>query len=163
MVACPQCQALVPDIDGPIHEYFGASPGCWKIYGEVLAKEYGEQQYMKVHRLTVDAYAVQHPGSQDPRAIQSVNVHLLALHLVFERGCDFKFATQALSKIIEKRKGSFLWLEPPPFLGEVKVTDVLLASQPDEHVRLVNDWAISAWKAWAKYHPQISELAKEVL
>ena len=35
------CGAGVPDIDGPVHGYPDASPGCWDLYGPVLAKKYG--------------------------------------------------------------------------------------------------------------------------
>ena len=73
---CAGCGALVPVTDGPTHPYIGASPGCWAIYGEVLAREYGEYAYPPVHRLTVDAYAAQHPGVPSRRSIQSVAIHL---------------------------------------------------------------------------------------
>ena len=86
IVLCPDCGALTPDVDGPTHPYVGASVGCWAMYGEVLAKEYGEYRYPSVHRLTVDAYSVQHPGTPSRRSIQSVAVHLVSLYLVLERG-----------------------------------------------------------------------------
>jgi hypothetical protein len=39
---CVGCGAVVPDADGPAHRYFGASPGCWRLYGEVLGREYAD-------------------------------------------------------------------------------------------------------------------------
>src|SRR5436190_1879442 len=47
-VPCIGCGVLTPDADGPTHPYLGASPGCWAVYGEVLAREYGEypRQYV---------------------------------------------------------------------------------------------------------------------
>jgi hypothetical protein len=42
------------------------------VYGEMLAREYGDPAYFRVHQLTVDTYAVQHPGPRERRAIQSV-------------------------------------------------------------------------------------------
>ncbi len=59
---CFSCGALVPATDGTTHDHMLSSPGCWAIYGEVLAREYERPAYMADHRLTVDAYAVQHPG-----------------------------------------------------------------------------------------------------
>ena len=96
LIPCVGCGALVPDVAGPTHPYIGASRGCWAIYGEVLAKEYGEYGYPPVHGLTVDAYAAQHPGTPSRQAIQSVAVHLIALYLVLERGYGFARATEAL-------------------------------------------------------------------
>src|SRR5690349_15169292 len=68
LVACVGCGAMVPDIDGPTHRYLGASPGCWQIYGEVLAGKDG----VMPHRLLVDVYAAQHPGVEGKQSSQSV-------------------------------------------------------------------------------------------
>jgi hypothetical protein len=70
---------LVPDVEGPVHRYLESSPGCWRLYGEVLAREYSDLAFWAAHRLTVDSYAVQHPGRSSPQTIQSVCVHLLSL------------------------------------------------------------------------------------
>lgn len=55
---CHQCGGHSPRFEGATHEYFGASPSCWKVFGDILAKEFANPEYMKVHRLTVDTYAV---------------------------------------------------------------------------------------------------------
>ncbi len=80
MNICPDCKVELPFFDGPTHAYLGGNASCWKAYGELLAKEYGEPNYMKFHRWTVDAYAAQHPGQPDPRATSSVYIHLMALY-----------------------------------------------------------------------------------
>jgi hypothetical protein len=67
-IPCIGCHALFPDVDGPVHRYMESSPGCWASYGEVLVREYTEPSYFGVHRLTVDAYAVQHPGVRRRKA-----------------------------------------------------------------------------------------------
>jgi hypothetical protein len=41
----------VPDIKGPTHDYIGASPGCWAIYGELSEKETGDFRIMRYHQL----------------------------------------------------------------------------------------------------------------
>lgn len=68
-VSCIGCGAAVPSTDGPTHAYIGASPGCWACYGQVLTKEYSDYRFAPVHRLTVDTYAVQHPGKPERRAM----------------------------------------------------------------------------------------------
>ena len=45
-------------------------------------RELGELRNPDIHRLSVDTYAVQHPGVPERRSIQSVAVHLMCLCLV---------------------------------------------------------------------------------
>jgi hypothetical protein len=158
-IICPDCKALVDNIQGEVHPYFGANAGCWKLFGEILAREYGSLAYMKVHRLTVDAYAAQHPGRNEPRAAQSVNVHLMALYLILEKHMPFDFVTKALGKVVEKKKHNFTWLVPPSSLGAMTILDVAAANTPDQHAQLVWDWATSVWKAWEPRRKTIEELA----
>lgn len=84
--ACPGCGARFPAFDGPVHEYMESSAGCWRAFGEVLAREYGNPKLLAIHRLSIDAYAVQHPGGASRQAVQSVGVHLARLCLFLERG-----------------------------------------------------------------------------
>src|SRR5690606_31620011 len=82
---CIGCGGLFPVIDGPTHRYMLCSPGCWACYGEVLAREYDDVLYWRVHGMTVDTYAVQHPGDGSPQAVRSVALHLISLCAVLER------------------------------------------------------------------------------
>ena len=150
-VPCIGCGGLVPDIDGPVHRYLESSPGCWRVYGEVLAREYSDLAFWAVHRLTVDSYAVQHPGRRSPQTIQSVCVHLLSLCLVLERGADPEYATRAMPGMV-RQKDRFVWLTPPRSLGRITVLDVAAASTVAEHAQKVRAWAESAWAAWAPHH-----------
>ncbi len=84
---CFSCGAIVSDLEGLIHPYMLSSPGCWKIYGEILAKEYAPETYdPDPHRITVDTYAVTHPGvKEERRAIQSVTIHLIRLYYFLKK------------------------------------------------------------------------------
>jgi hypothetical protein len=118
---------------------------------------------MRFHRWTVDTYAVQHPGKPEPRTIQSVHVHLLALYLLIERKADPDFATAAMGKVLEKKKSDFRWLSPPENLGSVTVVQVHAAKTPEEHGFFVQKWAESIWLAWREHHPEIKRLAEACL
>ena len=131
-----------------------SSPACWAAFGVVLAREYSDQAYFQVHRLSVDAYAVQHPGSSSPQTIQSVAVHLIRLCLLLERGLPMERANDAMLKASELEK-KFVWLTPPASLGTVTVADVRHASSVEAHMAAVRHWAESAWKAWSPYHATI--------
>ncbi|HVC37091.1 MAG TPA: DUF5946 family protein [Gammaproteobacteria bacterium] len=154
MINCMGCGGSFADIKGPTHRYMESCPGCWAAYGEVLAREYSDPAYFQVHRLTVDAYAVQHPGQLSAQSIQSVAVHLIRLCLLLEQGLDMPHANAAMLTAV-KSKGSYTWLAPPPSLGSMTIADVHGAKDAEEHKRLVRAWAASAWSAWSPHHETI--------
>ena len=108
------------------------------MYGEVLAREYSDPTYFEVHRLTVDAYAVQHPGSIDRQSIQSVGVHLIRLCLFLEHGLTAENANDAMLKAA-KNKHSFIFLEPPQSFGSITAADIYKARSATEHKGIVRE------------------------
>ena len=117
-IICFGCGALVSDREGPTHPYMLSSPGCWKLYGEILAKEYTLVNYdLDTHRITVDTYALTYPGIKERRAIQSVYIHLISLFYTFEKEMSGIQTTQILKSVVENKNiaNAFLWLEPPQF------------------------------------------------
>jgi hypothetical protein len=159
LIPCTGCGALVPDVDGPTHRYIGASPGCWAIFGEVLAKEYSDYaRYTSAHQLTVDAYAAQHPGIPSRQSTQSVAIHLISLHVLLERGLDTAQATNTMRRAL-KRWEEFVWLEPPESPGWLTILDVIGAQDLAEHQSAVRRWAESVWEAWALHHATVRRWA----
>jgi hypothetical protein len=158
LIRCLGCGALVPDIDGPSHEYMLAAPGCWATFNEVAVQQY-EIASFDLRRMAVDAYAVQHPGTTDRRAVQSVAVHLISLYFVLERGITPTAATDKM-RVALTDKSRFVWLKPPSSMGEITVVDVVNITDPTEHEALVKRWARSAWEAWSAHHDQIRKWAK---
>lgn len=130
-----------------------SSPACWRRFGEVLAREFGDPAWLTPHQITVDAYAGQHPGSPGRRSNQSVALHLTTLGLVFERDFDPSKAP-ALHKWMAHRP-DYTRLEPPSMKGRLTVADVLAASDPAEHERLVREWGRDVWDAWSAHHATI--------
>ena len=133
-----------------------SSPACWAAYGEVLAREYSDPAYFQVHRLSVDSYAVQHPGHENPQAIQSVAVHLIRLSLQLERQLTPEQANSAMVQAT-LNKGRYHWLEPPANLGDVTVANVLKAGSVEAHIAAVRRWAKAAWQAWTPHHATVRE------
>lgn len=158
-VPCPGCGGLFPDVEGPTHQYMESSPGCWATYGRVLAREYESDALSDVHRLSVDAYAAQHPGSPSPQSMKSVGVHLIRLCLTVERGFDVRESNRVMVAV-SKVKGKFGWLNPPGSLGDLTVADVACAGGDDEHRVAVTAWARSVWEAWASHHGTVREWAE---
>ena len=149
-VPCVGCGAHVPVISGPVHSYMESAPGCWALFGEVLAREYSDAAFAAAHRLTVDSYAVQHPGQPSAQSIQSVGLHLISLSLVLGHGATMQEATKALQRG-SRFSDALFWLEPPSDRGAITVLDVGVAENPETHVRRVWDWARCAWAAWSQH------------
>jgi hypothetical protein len=151
---CPGCGLTLLEYDGPTHPYVGSSAACWALYGELLAREYGQLGYPECHSLTVDAYAVQHPGRREPRSINSVASHLCGLYLVFERGVDSPAATALKNRVLTTNP-RFVWLPPPVPNGDLTVYDVLANEDDQEHCEVVERWARSVWDAWELHHETV--------
>lgn len=160
VTSCPGCGVELPAVEGPVHRYIESSPACWAAYGEVLAREYQNPEYMAVHRLTVDAYSVQHPGHPGRQATQSVCSHLISLCAVIERGLTHGEATKLLGRAVASIK--FAWLEPPPSMGPITVVSILPASTAADHQRAVERWALSSWQAWSAHHVTIRKWAAQL-
>lgn len=148
--ACPGCGALLAPQAGPTHPYIGASPACWARFGEISAREYENHEDLGVHQLTVDAYAVQHPGEPERRSIQSVAVHLMTLGMVIEDGADPRHGPTLHKRIV--KRPAFAWLDPPAMEGRLTILHVLEAEDPSAHERAVREWAADVWDAWGPHH-----------
>lgn len=138
----------LPAEAGPAHPYMLGSAACWRGYGELLAAQYSDPERMRFHQLVVDAYAAQHPGDDDPRAIQSVAIHLMTLALFLDRGVDPALGTQLHMQMVTRP--TFHRLHRPDEASEGTLTfqhvpldgDVALARER------AYEWARSVWDSW---------------
>ena len=160
--ACPGCGArYLPQVLDETHPYIGASPACWAAFGELLAREFGDVSFGRVHRHSVDVYAVQHAGIADRRQRQSVALHLVGLCHWLEHdlaGERLNAITQRLASVDRE----WPWLAPPDTYP-MTVTDVLVAHDGPEHVELVHRWAETTWDAWSEHHATVRRWAAEAL
>jgi hypothetical protein len=134
-----------------------SSPACWAAFGRVLAREYNDATLMPVHRLTVDTWAVQHPGDGSRRAIQSVGLHLARLMIQIEQRLEGEAANRAMLGFAARK--ALLPALPPPPRFRVNVADVVGAVAPDAHVAAVRPWAASTWEDWREQHDFIRRWA----
>jgi CTP:molybdopterin cytidylyltransferase MocA len=159
---CPGCGIRVPaPPDGPTHEYIESSPGCWALFNELLAREFGDPSYGRVHRHTVDVYAVQHPGRNDRRQRQSVALHLIGLAHWLDHGLEQDRLTTITQRLASEDR-DWPWLEPPAAYA-MTVVDVHGARSGAEHQALVRRWAQVTWDAWSNDHAQVREWAADAL
>lgn len=163
-IACIGCGAQVPDSEGASFRYPNAgSPGCWAVFGQILAREFENPLYFPEHRLSVDTYAIQHPGDPTPQTIQSVNVHLMALCLTFDYQMPSEQVTTLMGRSVRHYKGRLEWLEPPTQSYEITVNDVVQARTPDEHLEWVRRWARHTWEVWQPHHAVVRRQVAEVI
>jgi hypothetical protein len=74
------------------------------MFEEILAKEFSDYRYGKIHRLTVDAYALQHPEAY-MRSGKSFAAHLTGMCAALEHE-----DTLELNRTVQK------WLSSNPVL-----------------------------------------------
>jgi CTP:molybdopterin cytidylyltransferase MocA len=159
---CPGCHArYLPQKLDETHPYIGASPACWATFGEVLAREFGDMNFGRVHRQSVDVYSVQHPGTDDRRQRQSVAAHLIGLCHWLEHGLEFD-RLNAITQRLASEDRPWPWLTPPTSYP-MTVVDLVAARDGAEHVELVRRWAETTWTAWSAHHPTVRQWAAEAL
>ena len=112
----------------------------------------------QVHRLTVDAYAAQHPGLPERRAIQSVWAHLIGLYLGLELGLSPGFVRRVMASLASEADG-LTWLTPPASLGVLTIADVAAAPDSLAHGAIVGRWAAEVWRAWGEHHAGVRSVA----
>ena len=120
----------------------------------MLAREYGAYATHANHRVSVDAYAVQHPGVEGPQAMRSVAMHLMRLCLVYERGMPPATGRGMAPRLLAQPPG-VAWLQPPAHRGARTVADVAAAANADEHLLRVDDWGRELWAAWSEHHATV--------
>jgi hypothetical protein len=156
---CQGCGVALAPCAGATHPYMLSSPSCWALFGDVLGREYLDPVRMAVHKLTVDAYAVQHPGRNEPRAVRSVWGHLASLYWQIERQAPPEIARRAIAAVaaVADKLG---WMEPPA-PASLTVADVAAAGDASEHCASVRRWAEAVWNAWGDQHPRIAQVAEQ--
>jgi hypothetical protein len=163
IVPCVGCRGLVSDEDGPIHRYMTASPGCWRIHTELGA---GSMPRTPRSPLTVDAYAVTHPGVPGPQSTPSVWIHLVTLCAIIEKGWAVEHAVR-LRRVGADAFDRWPWLDRPDLMGDVTAVDVAraleVAGDDPTAADLVEAWIDAAWGAWSAHHPAVRTRTDELV
>jgi len=135
-----------------------SSPACWAASSTLLAREYSDPELMSVLRLSVDAWAVQHPGDGSRRAIQSVGLHLARLMVQIEDGLEGRRANDAMLAFAAGKET--LPELPARTSYTITVASVINAVEPGDHRRAVRRWAEATWRDWADQHDFIRAWAR---
>ena len=159
--SCPGCAVSLPASDWPVDPGRNVSPACWERYTAVVAHEAEHLPALgRLHQLTVDTYAAQHPGPQVPAI--AVPFALIGLLLALDESWSGP-AVRAAHGFLAGHHADWPTFEPPDSRGAVTAADVAGARGPDQHVALVERWAAVTWDAWRDEHHRIRAWAAEVL
>jgi Family of unknown function (DUF5946) len=154
--ACPGCGLVLAPFNGPTHAYIGASPACWRLYGQVSTISWGPRDGLPLRRLVADTYHVQHPGVRRVRAVQSVAVHLMGLCMILDRGIEpVQIRRLGGERSPVRRTVDLHWLEPPRPNGTLTVRAPLDAVGAEQHAASVEAWARDVWSAWEPHHDTV--------
>jgi len=142
---CEGCGLVVP----------GGTSGCQALMDELLARDFSDVLYFRVHRLMVDTYALQHPERYCASA-KSLAAHLAGLCSILEFGGNRATGSDALRKSLDGGRMDLEKPEIPARRGELTIADVRGAAGPVAYGDAVERWARSTWDA---YTP-LQELAR---
>jgi len=145
---CPGCGLAVGPTDGPRHPYIGSSPGCWALFNELLVSGPGGDV---PGQLAGDAYAVQHPGALERRAIQSACVHAINLCARLE----WDYPEKRVKDLMRTALTHPEWWRPfgmPTPIGTITVADVVAEPDPESRAERTMAWAKDIWAVHAPHH-----------
>jgi len=124
--------------------------GCVQIFEEILAREFSDYRYGKIHRLTVDAYSLQHPEAY-MRSGKSFAAHLTGMCAALEYE-DPPALNRAVQKWLSANPKIDKPVDLPDQRGNLTITYIHRASDADEHIQRVREWARDVWSAWSEHH-----------
>jgi hypothetical protein len=144
---CESCGAFVAQ----------GKAGCLKLFEEILAREFSDYRYGIIHRLTVDAYSLQHPDEY-MRSGKSFAAHLTGMCAALEDE-DALAVNQTVQKWLSTNPSVAKPARLPERRGSLTIAYVHSAPDADEHVRRVREWAREVWAAWSEHR----ELARRLI
>ena len=136
----------------------GGKAGCLKLFEEVIAREFSDYRYGRIHRLTVDAYSLQHPNDY-MRSGKSFAAHLTGICAALESD-DSATANQKVQKWLSTNPEIARPAQVPDARGALTITHIHGAAA-DEHVQRVGEWALDVWGAWSAHHSLARQLIAE--
>ncbi len=128
----------------------GGKAGCLKMFEEILTREFSDYRYGKAHRLTVDAYSLQHPDEYMSSG-KSFAAHLTGMCAALEHG-DALALNQAVQKWLSRNPKVEKPVQIPEQRGGLTVAYIHGAADADEHIRRAREWARDVWGAWSEHH-----------
>jgi hypothetical protein len=122
--------------------------GCHRLFEEILAREFRDYRYGTIHRLTVDAYSLQHPDEY-MRSGKSFAAQLTGMCVAFEHE-----DTSTLNRVMQQWLSTNTRIEKPAQIpkrrGNLTIAYIHGALDADEQIKRVREWARDVWNMWSE-------------
>lgn len=128
----------------------GGASGCHGIFEELLARDSSNPPDLRVHRMMVDTYCLQHP-ERYCRSSKSLASHLVSLCSMIEADEDRATGADAIREWLDGRSPAEK-TELPSSRGELTIEHVRDSQAPEEHAEAVEQWARTTWEAYSPLH-----------
>jgi hypothetical protein len=139
----------------------GGTAGCRAEFDSLVGRDFGDPRFFAVHRLFVDAYALQHPDEFCASA-KSLAAHLVGLHLILDGKADPATGTEALRRWLDG-PGRLAKPAVPADRGTLTLADLAGIDDPQAWQSAVTAWARDIWHNWRDLHLHAGQWAKEAL
>lgn len=132
-------------------EIEGGSEGCQALFDELLARDFSDARYFRVHRTMVDTYCLQHPERYCVSG-KSLAAHLCGLCWALENEGGRAVGPEQLQRWLN---GNPKIDKPllPSHRGELTIADVRSAPDPASYANAVDRWARATWSAYRELQP----------
>ena len=132
-------------------EVHGGAAGCQTLFDELLARDFGDVRFGRLHRMMVDIYSLQHPDRYCASA-KSFAAHLTGLCWLIEhpetsRATGNDALRAWLDGVPELSRPT-----PPESRGALTIAHVHAQVDAAAYARAVEEWASSTWAAYAPLH-----------
>ncbi len=148
--ACEDCGALAAE----------GKTDCLKLFEETIAREFSDYRYGKIHRLTVDAYSLQHPDDY-MRSGKSFAAHLTGICAALENDEDALALNQTVQKWLSTNPKIDKPVQIPERRGNLTIAYIQSAVDADEYGKRVREWVQDVWSAWSEHHALAKQLIAE--
>ena len=148
--ACTECGLVTED----------GTQGCGGIFDRLLARDFSNALYFRMHRMLVDTYALQHPARYCASA-KSLAAHLAGLGW-FMRHPDASRAVgpESLQRWLSGRT-DVVKPDLPTFRGTLTIGDIDDSAGPLEYGQAVERWARATWDAYLELHSTADRWIRE--
>jgi len=136
--------------------------GCRRLFEELLARDFSDARYFRVHRLMVDTYCLQHPDEYCA-STKSLLAHLTGVGWLLENDVSRAVGSQALRRWIAASHASLNKPPLPSERGRLTVADVRNTTTPIMYAHAVDRWARATWEAYAPLHETVRQWIREAL
>jgi Family of unknown function (DUF5946) len=114
-----------------------------------------------IHQHVVDAYGVQHAGSESKPI--GIVFGLIGLYLHLEKNFTGQQVQRAHMQLARRRRAWTAPRIPGQQTAAIRIADVVAAAPGPERNAMIRRWCEAVWQDWQHARPMIAALARDLL